>query len=134
VSYQLQRRKNVPESMQVNVSSDLEELANFEINPLFYAHLVIIQIIKAPHLAFINGNDKAGIMSIILGVDQLEKIALADKLIAKEDYKTAVETAQKDVKEEKDNLMKDMRMANCKLQILLEKVFAKKLKKVDIVI
>ena len=118
----------------ISITEDLQELEKFSINPMFYAHVVIMHVIKAPHLAFINGNDKAGIMSIILGVDQLERICKAEGVLEDKQYDADISKLTEDEKAKPDSLLKDAKIANAKLQILLKLVFKKKTQVVDIVI
>jgi len=123
--------------LDINMSmgaSDLDEVEKFEINPLWYCHLVITQIIKAPQFAFINGQEKAGLMALAIGVDQLEKIVIADKMMDKEEYKKRVEEIKKDIEADKDSILKEAKIANTKFQYLLEKIFLKKIRRVDMVV
>lgn len=106
--------------------------SNFNMDPKFYSHLVLRQVLKAPHWSFANGQINAGLLSIVIGVDQLENICLAKQWIEKgefekdEAYKEEIAEIEKN---EKDDLTKQAKKANVKLRYLMEKIFKKGLNK-----
>ena len=122
----------VEKTLIQSITSEIEDLERFEINPNFYAHIVITQILKAPHLAFINGNREAGLTSLIFGVDQLERICKANKYV-EDGYDNDI---KKEISKltDKDGLVKDAKIANIKLQELLRYVFKNRMHRIDLII
>lgn len=115
-------RRKQSTSLVESIENEVEQLEKFEINPNFYAHIVITQTIKSPHLAFINGNREAGLTSLIFGVDQLERICKANKMLPKnydEDVEKEIEKLT-----DKEGLMRQAKEANIKMQFLLGSVFS----------
>jgi len=123
----------VEETLLTSIDTEIEDLGKFEINPNFYAHIVIVQILKAPHLAFINGNREAGLTSLIFGVDQLERICKAEKYVD-DGYDDFIKKETENLKDERDGLVKDAKIANIKLQQLLGYVFKNRMHRVDLII
>ena len=110
------------------------EWDKFDINPLFYAHISILQILKSPNMAFINGQTEAGLHCLVISVDQLERIVRADNMKIDE---VAMATAKAEVEKEygaESGTLKQSKLANAKLQILLKAVFSKSRKKVDVLV
>jgi len=95
------------------------------LNPDHYLHLTILQAILAPHRALQHGNAKDGIISLIVAVDQLEKIAKASgRLTNYEEYKEKVKRFEDELKQkEKDDFLRRAMLANYKLELLLETIF-----------
>lgn len=125
-------------SSGLNVFDDLEEMEKFEVNPLFYAHIVINQIIKAPQMAFINGQTESGLFCLVMGVDQLERVCRANGMVNEDEYISQVENEIKELVENENSDTKGMvleaKKANIKLQYMLEKIFKKKVKRADLVL
>lgn len=110
------------------------EWDKFDINPLFYAHISILQILKSPNLAFINGMTEAGLHSLVISVDQLERICRANNMKIDE---VALDAAKIEVEKEygtETGTLKQAKLANAKFQIMLKAVFAKSRKKVDVLV
>lgn len=113
---------------------DIESLPNlekFEVNPLYYAHVVMLQIISKPHLAFMNGNVEAGLQSLIIGVEHLERICRADGIIKADTYKEELAKAMSEVgidtsDGKKLNTSELAKLANIKLELVCTSLFKKK--------
>lgn len=123
------------ETILESLDTEIEDLEKFEINPNFYAHITIIQILKAPHMAFINGNKDAGLTSLIFGVDQLERIVKAEKMLPEDYDKKIKEDPSYPKTDPKVMQSVDLAMiANIKFQFLLKEVFAHRMKRIDAII
>lgn len=90
---------------------------------------------KAPHLAFINGNKEAGLTSLTFGVDQLEGIVKAQKLLP-ENYEADIkkDPSYPTTKPETFQAVDLARIANIKLELLLKEVFSHRMKRLDAII
>jgi len=97
----------------------------FTVDPNKYTDLVITEAIKALPKALEKGSARDGLIALVLAVDQLENICKARNLITDDDkeYKEAFEKAKKQIKE-KDLWVKQAKLANVKLRLLLERIFA----------
>jgi len=114
------------------------EIFDYNIDLMSYANLIIIQIIRAPHYAFMNGNHEAGLNSIVFGVDQLEHVCISAKVIDKKKYEDEVKVKREDLKKdeaylESSKLLQQAKMSNLKFEILLTAIDTKKPRKVELV-
>lgn len=117
--------------------SDLDKMSTFEMNPQWYAHLCINQIIRAPQLAFMNGADKAALMSIAYGVEQLESICISNNMLKnREDYEMFVKDRKEKIEgfDKLDKLVQNAKVANIKFEYLMRLVFEKSISDVEIVV
>jgi len=121
------------ETLLESIESEIEDLEKFEINPNFYSHIVITQILKAPQLALINGHEETAMTSLIFGVDQLERICKANKILDK-DYDEQIKKESEEIKKEKEGTVKTARLANVKLQFLLEAIFKHRMRRTEPII
>jgi len=116
-----------------NFSEEKEEYARYEIEPMFYIHLIIRQIIKAPHMAFMNGQIESGLTSIIIGVDQLEKLCRANDFFkAEENEKSEYDKKVDEINESNkgERLIDQATKANMKFEYLLREIFKHRVKEV----
>jgi len=113
---------------------DKEEFAKYEIDPMFYAHTLIKQIIKAPHVAFMQGNIEGGMLSRSMGIKDLESLCEAEGFfdLKKEDdeYNNEVKKINEMFTDEKNSSMREFKRANEKLKLLLKEVFKHRVKEV----
>jgi len=110
--------------------------AEVVLNPDFYLHICIMQAINAPHRALQRGQAKDGLISLIVAVDQLEKIAKAAGKIKPEDFEKYKEEVKKFESQlnERDEFLKRAMIANYKLELLLKLIFERLPVKADLVI
>lgn len=97
-----------------NDSGDMSYIKSFGINPSLYTHIVIKQVLTAPHTAFSTGNIEAGINSYTVAVNQLESVLRADGTL--KDY-------EDETKKELAKLTDKVDIANLKLKALLKIAF-----------
>ena len=71
----------IPQQPISETSQDLYFIKTYGVNPTLYMHIVIKQILQAPHLAFSSGQVEAGSLSFIMGVQQLESILKAESIL-----------------------------------------------------
>jgi hypothetical protein len=107
-----------------------EEFSKYEIEPMFYIHLLIRQFIISPHMAFMNGQEKSGLQSIIWCIFQLEKFCKANDFFKSDNgkYEEAVKKIEEDNKG--DGLEIQARRAVLKSEYLLREVFSHRIKEV----
>ncbi|WP_456477595.1 hypothetical protein [Geoglobus ahangari] len=107
------------ENYEMNVDAELI------LNPDYYLHLTIMQAVLAPHRALQQGNIREGLTSLIVAVDQLEKIAKASgRLKELEKYRQDVRRYEEELKDrERDDVLRRAMLANYKLELLLKMVF-----------
>lgn len=124
--------------MVVEDAEYLDYNADAVLNPDWYLHLTIMQAILAPHKALQQPqqNPKNGLISLIVAVDQLEKIAKASgRLVDYDEYKEKVKEYEEELKaKERDEFLFKALVANYKLQLLLETIFKVLPRKGDLVI
>lgn len=116
-------------AQQPFLEDDVEGLGHFQVDPLFYAHVVLMYVLRSPHMAFINGNKDAGIYSLVVGTGHLEKICQAQKLLTPAQVTTL---AALTLKMQDQDFVKMASASNEKLEILLEAVFLKHRNKTDV--
>ena len=117
---------------------EIKELSSFEAHPLLYAHMIIKQVIKSPHMAFMQGETKAGFYSMVFGVDQLERVCRAEGSLKvvwseEEEYQKRKQEIEKD-EDLKDGVIKSAKIANLKLEFILSKLFKQRSKNVDVIL
>lgn len=116
----------------------VEYEAEHVLDPDFYLHMTILQAIRAPHRAIQSGNARDGLISLIIAVDQLERIARASNRLKEKDmkeYEEAVKKFEIKVREkEKDELLRKAMIANYKLELLLRYIFKSLPKTVEVVL
>lgn len=123
--------------MQEYDVADFDIIPDRILDPNYYMDLTIRLAILAPHRALTSGNDaRAGILSLIVAVDQLERLARARKVISDDDdYANKVKEYEASVKQrERDELLQKALIANYKLQLIVEKIFETLGKKGELII
>lgn len=95
------------------------------INPAFYLNNAINNAMGSLQAGLISGQKDQGFILLILNVDQLEKIAMARKILLDNDkeYSDKLVKYRELNNLEQSNLMDQAKLANYKLSLLLEKVF-----------
>lgn len=109
---------------------------DFQINLDYYTHLSIVESLQSIHKGLSSGNDKAGFISLILAIDQLEQICRARGLVD-EEFESALKDkaglfAPLPSDSETDKLLKQAKQANFKLGLLLRLVFDSTAKDVEL--
>lgn len=114
-----------------------EEYKNFEIDPDYYTHTAIMNILEASSLAFSNGeNIKDGLMNLVMEVDKLEGLLFADGTMDPEDatYATQVRVYRESLDKSSPIYINDAKVANYRFRLLYNRVMRTGDKKLDLTI
>lgn len=114
-----------------------EEYKNFEIDPDYYTHTAIMNILEASSMAFSNGESvKDGLMNLVMEVDKLEGLLFADGTMDPDDpdYSTKVRAFRESLDKTAPVYINDAKVANYRFRLLYNRVMRTGDKKLDLTI
>jgi hypothetical protein len=102
---------------------DIDEVegTDIKINPDFYIHNALIKA----QVSLLSDDYKLGFTKFRIFVEHIEVLCEAANMLSA-DYKEKLEEEKKQLEEEKDTFVKEARISNLKLKLILTEVFSKK--------
>jgi len=122
-----------PENLE-NFTLDTVSSEDHMVDGRYYLHLVFLQAINAPHQSLMQGRPMDGLISLQIAADQAIRIALSMGTIKEEEIKKRTDEYKKKIKNITNDIIRQTKIADFQLFLILEKYTETAAKKGAIII